>query len=100
MCRAILYLKTTDSKQRIEEFVRRAENEVTHDLRKAFAEATSHSEVEAYYLRNADDPEAAKLAQEAQDRLDEERRIKEDILESIENGTMQMTDELKKFLES
>lgn len=100
MCRAICYLNTTDSKQRLEEFVRRVENEVTHDLRKAFAEATSHSEVEAYYLKNADDPEAARLAQEAQDRLDEEQRIKEDILESIENGTMKMTEELKKFLES
>ena len=100
MCRAICYLRTADSKQRLEEFVRLVENEVTHDLRKAFEGATSHSEVEAFYLKNADNPEALKLAQEAQDRLDGEQRIKEDILESIERGTMKMTDELKKFLES
>ena len=100
MCRTICYLRTTDSKQRLEEFVRRVEEEVTHDLKKAFEEAASHSEVEAYYLKNADDPEAARLAREAQDRLDEEQRIKDDILESIENGTMKMTEELKKFLES
>ena len=33
-------------------------------------------------------------------RLDEEERIKDDIRESIARGTMQMTEQLKKFLES
>lgn len=98
--RVLCHIRNTDSKLRLEEFIRRAENEITNDLRKAFTEASSHSEVESYYLRNDSDPEAAGLAEEAHDRLDEEQRIKDDLLEAIENGTMQMTDELKKFLES
>ncbi|MBR5641638.1 MAG: toll/interleukin-1 receptor domain-containing protein [Firmicutes bacterium] len=94
------YLSKESSKRKLEEIVRRVETDITHDLRKAFADARSHSEVESYYLQNRDDPEAAKLAQEAQDRLDDEQRMKEDLREAVENGTMQLTDELKKFLES
>ena len=98
--RKICHLKRSDPESKLEEVVRLAEYEMTHDLRQAFTDASSHSEAEAYYLRNTDDPEAARLLQEAQDRLDEEQRIKEDILESIERGTMKMTEELKKYLES
>ena len=98
--KATHYLSAEASKRKLEEFVRRIETDITHDLRKAFAGARSHSEVESYYLQNRDDPEAEHLAQEAQDRLDDEQRMKEDLLEAVKNGTMQMTDELKKFLES
>ncbi len=83
-----------------EEIVRHIETDMTHDLRKAFGEAKSHGEVESYYLNHADDPEAAQLAQEAHDRLEEERRIREDIEEHLARGTMQMTPELKKYLDS
>ncbi len=96
-----VYLLTgSPSRQRLEELVRRVETDVTHDLKKAFAQAASHSEVESYYLNSAQDPEAARLAREAQERLDEEERIKDDIRESLARGTMQMTEQLKKFLES
>ena len=83
-----------------EEIVRRIETAMTDDLRKAFGEARSHNEVESYHLDHPDDPEAARLAQEAHDRLDEERRIREDIEEQLERGTMKMTPELKKYLDS
>ena len=83
-----------------EEIVRRIEAAMTNDLRKAFGEARSHNEVESYHLDHPDDPEAARLAQEAHDRLDEERRIREDIEEQLERGTMKMTPELKKYLDS
>ena len=83
-----------------EEIVRHIETDMTHDLRKAFGEAQSHSEVESYYLNHTDDPEAAQLAQEAHDRLEEERRIREDIEEHLARGTMKMTPELKKYLDS
>jgi hypothetical protein len=98
--KAVHYLSAEASKRKLEEVVRRVETDITHDLRKAFADARSHSEVESYYLQNRDDPDAARLAQEAQDRLDDEQRMKEDLREAVENGTMQLTDELKKFLES
>ena len=98
--KAMHYLPAEASKCKLEEVVRRVEMDITHDLRKAFADARSHSEVESYYLQNRDDPEAARLAQEAQDRLDDEQRMKDDLREAVENGTMQLTDELKKFLES
>ena len=83
-----------------EEIVRHIETDMTHDFRKAFGEAKSHSEVESYYLNHTDDPEAAQLAGEAHDRLEEERRIREDIEEHLARGTMQMTPELKKYLDS
>lgn len=98
-CAGKYYLNNPLSDGQIAEIVRRVEADVTHDLRKAFSEAQSHSEVEAYYLKNQADPEAERLAREAQDRLDEEQRIKDDILESIERGTMKMTEELRKYLE-
>ena len=96
----VYFLRDPYSGSLREEIVRRIETDMTHDLRKAFSEARSHGEVEAYYINNQDDPEAARLAQEAHDRLDEERRIREDIEEQIERGTMKMTDELKKYLDS
>ena len=83
-----------------EEIVRRIETDMTHDLRKAFGEARSHSEVESYQLNHPEDPEAAQLAEEAHDRLEEERRIREDIEEHLARGTMKMTPELKKYLDS
>ena len=96
----VFHLDDVNSLSLREEIVRRIETAMTHDLRKAFGEARSHSEVESYYLDHPDDPEAARLAEEAHDRLDEERRIREDIEEHLARGTMKMTPELKKYLDS
>ncbi len=96
--RVVYSLGRSDGRMRLEELVRHVEADTTHDFRKAFAEARSHSEVESYYLQNMDDPEAERLAAEAQERLDEEERIKEDLRESVERGTMKLTEELRKYL--
>ena len=99
-CGSALMLRRSFSDAQIEEFVRITEERITHDLRKAFSEAKSHQEIETYYAEHLDDAEAKRLAEEAHDRLDDEEQIKEDLRESIRLGTMKMTEELRKFLES
>ena len=98
--KAAYNLYDPENKSLMEDIVRRVEQDISHDYAKAFSEARSHNEVETYLKRNYANPEAERMAQEAHDRLDEEERIKEDIRNSIEMGTMKLTDELKKFLES
>ena len=97
---AAFKVKRNSPDAELDRTVRWTEANITHDLRKAFSEATSHNEIESYYANNMDDPEAKRLAEEAHDRLDDDERIKDDIRESIRRGTMKMTEELRKFLES
>lgn len=97
---AVYYLKNRENLQTKEEIGRRIETVMTHDMRKAFSRARSHSEVESYLLDSPDDPELRRMAEEAHDRLEEERRIREDIEAQVERGFMKMTPELKKYLDS
>ena len=99
-CNAAFQLRRDFSDAKLEEFVRMTEERITHDMRKAFSEAKSHREIESYHMEHLGDPEAERLAEEAHDRLDELEQIKEDLMNSVRMGTMKMTEELKKFLES
>lgn len=97
---ALYRLENPDSSSGKDRIVRQIEADVTQDFKQAFKEAKSHNEVWSYEAKHHGNPEAERLAEEAHDRLDEEERIKDDIRNAIENGTMKMTDKLKKYLES
>jgi hypothetical protein len=89
--------ENSDQKDRI---VRQIEIDKTHDLKKAFENAKSHNEVWSYEKKHQDNPVAARMAQEAHDRLDREADLKDDILNAVECGSMEMTDSLRKYLDS
>ena len=77
----------------------RIETYVTDNVTNLFKKAKSHNEVWQLQM-NCDNPEEAEhLAEEAHDRLDEQDRIKDDILNAISRGTMKMTPELQKMLD-
>ena len=97
---ALYRLEDPDNSSAKDRIVRQIETDVTQDFKKAFKAAKSHNEVWSYEMKHTDSPEAKRLAEEAHDRLDEEERMKDDIRNAIESGTMKMTDELRKFLES
>lgn len=96
---ALYRLEDPDNSSGKDRIVRQIETDVTQDFKKAFKEAKSHNEVWSYEMKYSGSPEAKRLAEEAHDRLDDEERMKDDILNAIESGTMKMTDELRKFLE-
>lgn len=99
-CKENYYIEGADKETWINELVRKIEFDIACDLNKAFSQAESHREISQYYMKTQNNPEAERMAQEAHDRLDEKERIKDDILKAIEQGTMKMTDKVKKFLES
>ena len=96
---ALYRLENPDDTSGKDRIVRQIETDVTQDFRKAFKEAKSHNEIWSYEMKHSGNPEAERLAAEAHDRLDEEERMKDDIRNAIENGTMKMTEKLRKFLE-
>ena len=97
---ALYHLEDPEDTSVKDRIVRQIETDKTHDLKKAFEAAKSHNEIWSYEMKHHNDPEAARLAEEAHDRLDEEERMKDDIRNAIELGTMKMTEELRKYLDS